>query len=143
MVLTEIKKCRKCSEIKSVDNFYKESNNKKGYRNQCISCFRGSCNSKRQAYENKLIRDYNMTAVDYNNLHDIQGGRCKTCNITVSNSVRETEGEGVGVIDHCHTSGKVRGILCAGCNLSIGHAKDNAKTLVALAHYLLENGDGC
>lgn len=40
------------------------------------------------------------------------------------------------VIDHCHTVGTVRGVLCTPCNLILGHAKDNPDTLRALASYL-------
>lgn len=40
------------------------------------------------------------------------------------------------VIDHCHTTGTVRGVLCTPCNLILGHAKDNPDTLRALALYL-------
>lgn len=40
-------------------------------------------------------------------------------------------------IDHCHTSGRIRGILCSSCNLMLGHAKDNPETLARAAAYLL------
>lgn len=40
------------------------------------------------------------------------------------------------VFDHCHASGKFRGWLCYGCNLTLGHAKDSPETLRALADYL-------
>lgn len=39
-------------------------------------------------------------------------------------------------IDHCHTTDKVRGILCYHCNLVLGQARDNAETLKRLAAYL-------
>ncbi len=39
-------------------------------------------------------------------------------------------------IDHDHATGKVRGILCHGCNVTLGHAFDNPVTLRALAVYL-------
>lgn len=39
------------------------------------------------------------------------------------------------VVDHCHDSGKVRGCLCHGCNVSLGFAKDNHETLLALSKY--------
>lgn len=39
-------------------------------------------------------------------------------------------------IDHCHDSGKVRGILCRDCNLVIGLAKDTHEILLAAAEYL-------
>lgn len=43
-------------------------------------------------------------------------------------------------IDHCHTSGSVRGLLCRPCNWTLGHAKDNPETLIRLATYLEVSG---
>lgn len=39
-------------------------------------------------------------------------------------------------IDHCHTSGRIRGILCSGCNLAIGHANEDPNLLRKLAAYV-------
>ncbi len=44
--------------------------------------------------------------------------------------------ETAGVIDHSHETGKVRGILCNGCNKVLGHAFENPAILRALADYL-------
>jgi Recombination endonuclease VII len=40
------------------------------------------------------------------------------------------------VVDHCHTSGRIRAPICHGCNVAIGYAKDNPTTLRAAADYL-------
>lgn len=42
-------------------------------------------------------------------------------------------------VDHCHESGKIRGVLCHGCNLALGNAEDNPERLRALADYLERN----
>ena len=44
------------------------------------------------------------------------------------------------MIDHDHTSGRVRGRLCEGCNFGIGQFKDNPETLVKAAAYLRSKG---
>lgn len=41
------------------------------------------------------------------------------------------------VIDHCHTTGAVRALLCNGCNSAIGMMKENPETLIAAAAYLI------
>jgi recombination endonuclease VII len=42
------------------------------------------------------------------------------------------------VVDHCHQSGKARGLLCSQCNTAIGFAKDLPETLLNLAKYLIK-----
>lgn len=42
-------------------------------------------------------------------------------------------------IDHNHDTGKIRGVLCARCNHTLGHARDNPEILRALAIYLEEH----
>ena len=41
-------------------------------------------------------------------------------------------------IDHCHTTGKIRGFLCVRCNLGLGYFKDSISTLISAASYLKE-----
>ena len=43
-------------------------------------------------------------------------------------------------VDHCHQTGKVRGLLCMGCNVSLGHIKDNVTRLFGLIKYLKHHG---
>ena len=42
-------------------------------------------------------------------------------------------------IDHCHTTGVIRGILCKNCNHVLGHARDSIQTLERAIEYLKEN----
>lgn len=39
-------------------------------------------------------------------------------------------------VDHCHSSGKVRGILCFSCNIALGHANDDIEVLKSMISYL-------
>lgn len=64
-----------------------------------------------------------------------QGGVCAIC------GQPETIVKKGGVvaslaIDHCHETGKVRGLLCGRCNLGIGCLRHDAETALAAAEYL-------
>jgi hypothetical protein len=45
-------------------------------------------------------------------------------------------------VDHCHSSEKVRGLLCNPCNSMLGHARDNVFILKAAANYLEKHAEG-
>jgi hypothetical protein len=42
-------------------------------------------------------------------------------------------------VDHCHVSGKIRGVICNSCNILLGHAKDRPRVLRNAAEYLEKN----
>ncbi len=45
------------------------------------------------------------------------------------------------VVDHCHNSLKIRGVLCGHCNTGLGAFKDNIENLKAAINYLLKSGE--
>ena len=51
-----------------------------------------------------------------------QNNKCKICE-------KEFQSKWDTVVDHCHTTNKVRGLLCRNCNLGIGLLKDNPEFL--------------
>jgi len=60
-----------------------------------------------------------------------QGNRCAIC------GTDRPGGRGVyWHIDHCHETGRVRGLLCYGCNTLLGAAKDNPETLRSALEYI-------
>ena len=61
-----------------------------------------------------------------------QEGRCAICGEEPSTK------RGLA-IDHCHITGKVRGLLCHGCNIGIGSMKDSAVLLLKAIRYLEVN----
>lgn len=86
-----------------------------------------------------LKQRYGMSKADREAKLDEQGGKCLTCSADIEFNGLGSPGLNSAVIDHCHTSGKVRGILCRCCNVALGNVKDNADTLRRLAAYLEEN----
>jgi hypothetical protein len=80
-----------------------------------------------------LMRIYGITTEEYDLILESQGGVCAICG-QVQNPI-----ERPFAIDHNHTTGKVRGLLCNNCNLILGHARDNTYILENAIHYLKEN----
>ena len=74
---------------------------------------------------------YGLTRKELERKLDRQDGKCEICGKTISLS----DGKKTHV-DHCHTSGVVRGILCRSCNVGIGHFQDSPETLERAADYL-------
>lgn len=73
----------------------------------------------------KLKNFYGLSLMDYDNLVKKQEKKCAICaKVPI-----------VLCVDHCHTTGKVRGLLCHGCNLALGHFK-NERLLTAAKSYL-------
>jgi hypothetical protein len=69
-----------------------------------------------------------------------QGRRCANqgCLSTTSDHTRNGK-EVLWHLDHDHSTGKVRGILCRSCNLLLGHAKESPARLRGAANYLEEH----
>ncbi len=59
-----------------------------------------------------------------------QGGCCAACSVTLEAESRFTH------VDHCHKTGRVRGLLCLHCNAALGYLKDDAQKIKGLLRYL-------
>lgn len=79
-----------------------------------------------------LHRKYGINEDDYNKLYDSQKGKCAICG-KERKKYRLKDGL---VVDHCHNSGKVRGLLCSKCNLGIGNLEDSVLLLRNAISYL-------
>ena len=73
-----------------------------------------------------------MTPEDYMHLFEEQEGNCAICGRSSSNHNMTDH----LIVDHCHDTNNVRGLLCNNCNFLIGHAKDNIQVLRSAAKYL-------
>lgn len=82
--------------------------------------------------KNKHLKKYGITIEDYHEMFKKQEGRCRIC------KKHQSEEKVALSVDHCHTTGKVRGLLCMGCNTAIGSFKDNLELLTAAIEYLKE-----
>ncbi len=84
--------------------------------------------SQKWKHETQILWKYGIGADDYDALLATQGGVCAICGGT-NQGVRL-------VIDHNHTTGQVRGLLCAQCNFAVGHLGDDPERARRLADYI-------
>ena len=85
--------------------------------------------NKRQTIYNRKKR-YGVSEEEYKTMFLKQNGNCLGCGTNQSKLKKALH------VDHCHITGKVRGLLCATCNLALGYAKDNEQILLNLIKYL-------
>lgn len=116
--------CLKCEEYKKLKDFDFHPETGKPFCN-CNICNCNKCCDDRA--ENGITID------DYNNMFDEQEGKCAICKIHqkyLKNTLN---------VDHCHTTGKVRGLLCSKCNHGLGHFKDSVFILENAILYIKNN----
>lgn len=91
-----------------------------------------------QSWVRKLRRHYDLSPEDYETLLEGQNGVCAICGRDEDPSAFVTR----LTVDHCHDTGKVRGLLCGPCNRAIGLFNDDASVIERAAAYLarLMNG---
>jgi len=73
--------------------------------------------------------NYGITLDDYNCMYKLQLGVCMICNQAETNGKRLA-------IDHDHSTGKVRGLLCNHCNIGLGKFFDNPQLLQSAINYI-------
>ena len=89
--------------------------------------------NKKELKSKELLRKYGIDADQYDRMVESQNNKCKIC------GTDEPRGTGGWKVDHCHSTGKVRGLLCNNCNLGLGYFKDNIKSLEAAIQYLIHS----
>jgi len=129
------KRCPACKERKALEDFPRNRATKDGRGVYCKPCH------NRMGRENKiknhggtrhyhLMRRYGITAADADAMYEAQGGMCAIC------------GERPAAhVDHDHSTGVVRSLLCFTCNSGLGNFRDDIE-LVRLAAAYLEMHEG-
>lgn len=153
--MTETRKCPRCKEELPIAHFGKNRRNKNGVQTYCKTCtvikVKESQERHKERY-NKYQREYHQNLRDENLerarnfrrrryvrakygitlgvYNELMGQpRCDICSAEFSQV-------GKPHLDHCHTSGVIRGVLCSSCNIGLGHFKDDPVNLQLAAKYL-------
>jgi hypothetical protein len=124
------KRCPDCGESKPLEAFPRNKNSRDGRHPYCKPCHNARGHETRQRLYGggrhyHLKRRYGIGAAEVEEMIAKQGGVCAIC--------RERKAEHV---DHDHVTGKVRGILCFGCNGGLGQFQDNTDWLARAIEYV-------
>lgn len=128
-----MKKCIKCGVEKSLHEFTIRSDTKK-YKNTCKSCVKiydknNHLKNLNKRKSQKLQKAYGISLDQKLVMFDKQNGVCEICQISFDTVA-------AAHVDHCHTTGNVRGLLCTKCNPGIGFFEDSLDKLKAAQAYL-------
>jgi hypothetical protein len=125
----ERQECRVCGKFLPLSDFsYRKERQK--HRTHCKRCRSTEEAAKR----------YNATVGEIQKLVDKQNNSCAICGISAEDIPHKSFEYNPLVIDHDHTTGKIRGLLCPYCNTMLGMAKDSVDTLRKAINYLLADG---
>jgi len=104
-------RCYKCDKIRSKKYYTANKDKIKG-----------------KARNRQLRYLYGITQDEYNHLLSCQNSQCAICG--------KVHSERSLVVDHCHYTNKIRGLLCQQCNFMLGLASDNKEILKRAVEYL-------
>jgi hypothetical protein len=130
-----VKTCTKCHETKTEDSFAWHYKDKGMRRAQCKTCRNNYEKIKGREEHRKVQRknyclnkSYSINLEEYEAMLEKQKGVCDICHRPPSTRAL--------AVDHCHSTGVIRGLLCGLCNTALGSMQDNPDRLRAAALYL-------
>ena len=132
--------CSVCKEVKPVEEFNKYTKGKDSLQHYCRVC----SNRKRKEWDledpertkGKHLRDtYGISLADYNKMLSSQNHKCAIC------GKDEVKFHKRLVVDHDHSTGKIRALLCNTCNHGLGNFKDDITSLASATQYLIKHSN--
>jgi hypothetical protein len=134
--------CTGCLTIKAASAFYHHKTNGKK-RSKCIECWRKDTQAywdsltleerRKIGWRAHLNHTRRVNDAQYEFIWESQDGKCAICNEVLTVEPRRP------ALDHCHTTDKVRGLLCHSCNKGLGHFRDKPEVLERAAEYLRQS----
>ena len=130
--------CKVCGETKPLDE-YKLTGPNGGRMRTCLDCWKHHRKLKIQQNsswtDTHLRRRYGISEKIYRELHEKQGHVCAICGEKNTHSCTKKVDYDL-YVDHCHATGRVRGLLCNHCNRAIVLFHDNIANLERAILYL-------
>lgn len=123
------KKCTLCHLTKDAKEFGPKKSTKNGLEARCKTC--------RAKIER--TNKYKISQEEIEQLAEKQQHCCAICNKPETSLNSQKTAIQSLAIDHCHKTNKVRGLLCANCNIGLGKFKENISILSSAIKYLNDN----
>ena len=155
MSASTTKRCARCEQDLPRTDFTTDPRMRSGLKSYCRTCCKEDARKRRAANperarelqrvaarrryttewrrEQALRHLYGLTLEQYESMLEAQSHRCAICRTDTPG------GRGTWHVDHCHKTGAVRGLLCTGCNVGIGHLSHDPARLRAAAIYIEEH----
>ena len=137
------KRCRTCKNVLPLTEFPRDRTRSGGRSGRCGECtrqyFRRYRSDKREHIagilrRHGLARKYRLTPTQWATMLADQGGRCAICLHDFDSGTPAHN----AMVDHDHTTGTVRALLCRRCNTMIGMAREQVEVLQAAISYLAQ-----
>jgi len=143
-----MKTCRKCKEEREAEHFTKNSERSDGLSSYCRTCSRKINKDRydsldvgtKRKYRKKgyLAFRYGITAEEYDRCM-ATSDCCEKCGVIPTDKNKTNKHPTSLVYDHCHVTGKFRGVLCNACNMSIGRLGDTLEGIKEAYDYMLRH----
>jgi hypothetical protein len=127
------KESRERKGYKSWDVYKAEVEEKRRQANEYMKAWGQTEKGQRARTSRSILKRCGLTIEEYDHVYDKQEGRCVICKTHCPRY-----GKGRLVVDHCHTSGAFRALLCGPCNSAIGLLGENVETLRNAISYLAQ-----
>jgi len=125
---TILRKCNQCGDEKPLSEYHNQRGASFGKSQKCKVCACALTATYRDTYYNRVYA--NKYKVSEETIAELLAkGKCDICGSPSLTKPRHA-------IDHCHTTGKVRGLLCWPCNKGLGNFKDNPELIQKAIKYL-------
>jgi peptide methionine sulfoxide reductase MsrB len=139
----DTKRCGKCGDTKPITDFSLNKGKGDGHHYWCKLCANEYNRMRNQrVYTEAFIRAknlkqlYGMSSEDYQLIFLAQNGVCAACGQPETAIDHRTKQVKNLQIDHCHTTGRVRALLCKECNNALGLLHDDKERIRLLLRYV-------
>lgn len=134
--------CKSCKNAKAVEKYRSDPKERKKDSERHSKRWKTlSIEQKRHVADNNFKSKYGVSVSNFSERLAQQDGQCVICSVELTASV-DQKSSIRACQDHDHKTDKLRDILCNGCNLMLGYAKDNPEILANAIKYLQKHAEG-